>query len=174
MKSIVCDASPLVFLAKLNRLSLIPALLEGDVFILQCVVEEVLAEQAGPVESSRLEAFFRDERVQTVEFERQDAGLPPTSAALSRSDQLTLAWATEKQADWLIADDRLLRRVAIHHGISVIGFLGIVIGSAKRGILLPGEAREAIREAVSRHECRISVALYQRLLEELDRLEGNE
>lgn len=170
MKSIVCDASPLIFLAKLDRLSVIPAVLEGDVFVLQCVVEEVLAEHAGPVERCRLEAFFSHERVQTIEFD--DDQLQPASVTLSRSDQLTLAWAKENRADWLVADERLLRKIAINQGISVIGFLGILIQSAKRGILLPVEVRDAIREAVSRHQCRISVALYQRLIDELDRMEG--
>ena len=32
MSVIICDASPLIFLAKLNRLNLIAELLDGDIF----------------------------------------------------------------------------------------------------------------------------------------------
>ena len=47
MKTIVCDASPLIFLAKLNRLDLVARVLCGEIFVLRCVLDEVLSESAG-------------------------------------------------------------------------------------------------------------------------------
>jgi hypothetical protein len=41
MMTVVCDASPLIFLAKLDRLGLICGLLGKDAVVLQCVVDEV-------------------------------------------------------------------------------------------------------------------------------------
>ena len=40
---VVCDASPLIFLAKLDCLDLIPALLGDRIVVLQCVADEVLS-----------------------------------------------------------------------------------------------------------------------------------
>ena len=164
MRVVICDASPLIFLAKLDRLELIAAVLEGEVFVLKCVVEEVATENTDPVERARLNAFF--DSVEVVDFTASE--YPSTS--LSRSDRSTLQWAIENRADWLLADERLLRRIAAAEGISVVGFLGILVESARKGLLSAANARCAIDESVSRHGCRISVALYQRIRSELDQI----
>jgi predicted nucleic acid-binding protein len=166
MKIVVCDASPLVFLAKLDRLSLISSVLGGNVFVLKCVAGEVLSDRAGPQEQARLEEFL--EQVQIVDFEVSR----PASRSLSRSDQSVLVWAIENRADWLVADERMLRRIAIAERIKVVGFLGLLIAAAQRGILSRPQARLAIDDAVSKHGCRISVDLYQRLLAELKDVPG--
>jgi predicted nucleic acid-binding protein len=54
----------------------------------------------------------------------------------------------------------------------VVGFLGLLIAAAQRGILSRPRARLAIDDAVSKHGCRISVDLYQRLLAELKDVPG--
>jgi predicted nucleic acid-binding protein len=166
MKTIVCDASPLIFLAKLNRLDVLPQVLEGEIFVLRCVVNEVLTESAGSVERKRLDEFFASAEVVDFAVAEESAG------ALSRSDRSTLAWAIENGADWLLADERLLRRVATEEGIAVIGFLGVLLLAARRKVLSGAEVRDDIDACVSRHGCRISVALYQRLISELDALAG--
>jgi predicted nucleic acid-binding protein len=161
MKVVVCDASPLIFLAKLDRLSLISAVLGGNTFVLKCIVDEVLSESAGPHERVRLSEFL--EQAQIVDFE--DSRAP--SRSLSRSDQSVLVWAIENRADWLVADERMLRRIAVAEGIRVVGFFGLLIGAVQRGILSRSQARLAIDEAISKHGCRISIDLYRRLLAEL-------
>jgi predicted nucleic acid-binding protein len=164
MKIIVCDASPLVFLAKLNRLDLIPEILGDDIFVLRCVVDEVCSDRAGPLETVRLASFFEEARI--IDFHSPEC----PSSALSRSDWSTLKWASENHADWLVADERLLRQVAIEEGIQVVGFLGLLMEGARRDLLSPAEARSAVDDAVSRHGCRISVALYQRVIAVLEEL----
>ena len=166
MKTVVYDASPLIFLAKLNRLELIPRVLDAEVCVLRCVADEVLGGGAGPVERQRLLAFL--ESAEVVEF---DTPAEP-AGALSRCDRATLEWAIENRIDWLLADERLLRRIAAEKGIAVIGFLGLLLRAARRNLLSGCETRCAIDESVSRHGCRISVALYQRLLSELANFEN--
>jgi predicted nucleic acid-binding protein len=164
MKTIVCDASPLIFLAKLDRLGLLARVLPGKLFVLRCVVDEVLSESAGPAERRRLDAFI--ESVEVIDFDVPDE----PNGALSHSDRSTLAWAIENQVDCLLADERLLRRVAVQENIAVIGFLGVLLRSALQGILSVTQVRDDINNCVSQHGCRISIALYQRLMSELDRL----
>ena len=164
MKTIVCDASPLIFLAKLNRLDLVARVLCGELFVLRGVVDEVLSDSAGSVERHRLVAFL--ESVEVIDFEVPDEQL----GALSRSDRSTLAWAIENQVNYLLADERLLRRVAVQENIAVIGFLGLLLRSARQKILSVAEVRNDFNECVAQHSCRISIDLYQRLMSELDLL----
>lgn len=162
MRTVVCDASPLIFLAKLDRLALISATLGEDVVVLQCIVDEVVSDSAGPQERARLIELL--EQVEIVDFEASWA----PSRSLSRSDQSVLAWTVENRADWLVTDERMLRRIAVAEGVRVVGFLGLLIVAAQRGSLSRSEARLAIDDAVSQHGCRISIELYRRLLAELE------
>lgn len=158
---VICDASPLIFLTKLASLDLIQQVIPGRVVVLDCVVEEVLSEHASPVEVDCLRSWLK-----TVEVIQYEGSLFPSSA-LSRSDQSTLAWAVNHDASWLVADERLLRRVAKQRGIGVIGFCGILIKAVERGLLAAQEARAMLDGAVDQHGLRISVALYRRIVEVL-------
>lgn len=164
MKLVVCDASPLVFLAKLDLLRLIYEVLGGDVFVLKCVVDEVCSESALPMERDRLDAFFQNVTVVDSTESRHQ------SRSLSKCDHYTLTWAVDNDADWLVADERLLRRVAKGEGISVVGFLGLIVEGTRSELLATEEAVEAVDAAVSQHGCRISIALYQQVIKELKSL----
>lgn len=158
---VICDASPLIFLAKLAGLELIARVIPGKLVVLGCVVREVVCERAGPVEADRLRTWLQS--VEVIEYE--DSLFP--SSVLSRSDQSTLAWAVNHGAAWLVADERLLREVARQRGIGVIGFCGILVKAVQRGHLPAREARAMLDAAVDQHGLRISVALYRRIVEAL-------
>ncbi len=162
MSVVVCDASPLIILAKLDRLHLITDLLGNDIVVLQCVADEVLDERAGTLERQRLDGFL-SAIARVAAFEESDI----ESNALSDSDRYTLTYSIRNAVNWLVVDERLMRRVATEHGIAVMGILGLLVGAAKRGILTHAESELALREAVGVHGLRISVALYQRVLDEL-------
>jgi len=164
--TVVCDASPLIFLAKLDRLELIGELLGERVVVLECVAREVASEQAGPVEAARLRRFL--ERAEVVRTE----SVARLSRALSKCDEATLAWAVSHRPDWLLADERLLRRIAVAEGLRVMGFLGLLVAGSRSGALSIEEARATVNEAVSRHGCRISIALYRRVMQTLDATGG--
>jgi predicted nucleic acid-binding protein len=166
MTTVVCDASPLIFLANLNRLDLVSCVLGGRVFVLQCVADELQTENAGQVERQRLDRFLGTVEIPTFEIE------PGPSSALSHSDQSTLRWAIDHDIDYLLADDRLLRRVASAEGLTVIGFIGLLVAAAEREIITASEASDAVEQAIAQHGCRISIALYQRVMKELERI-GN-
>lgn len=158
---VVCDASPLIFLAKLDLLELIDRVARRQIVVLQCVAREVLSRQATPVELQRLQMWIQ--KVEVIDYE----GSIFTSDALSRSDHSTLAWAVENQAEWMIADERLLRRFAQAHGIKVMGFCGILMQAERQGHLSSEGARECVNQAIREHGFRISVGLYQKILSQL-------
>jgi predicted nucleic acid-binding protein len=160
-RCVICDASPLIFLAKVDALALLQALIPGRWVVLQCVVDEVLGVRAGPVEAERLRRWLAE--VEVIDYE---GSLFP-SRALSRSDQSSLAWAVKNHAEWLIADDRLLRRFAKEHHLGVIGFCGVLVKCVEHQLLDARGARELIDQAVGRHGLMISVSLYRRILDVL-------
>lgn len=73
----------------------------------------------------------------------------------------------ENRADWLLADERLLRRFAKDREIGVIGFCGILVKAVERGFLHAGQAHDMLNAAVDEHGLMISIALYRRIIEEL-------
>ena len=149
--TIVCDASPLIFLAKLGHLDLIRRVLGERVFVLRCVADELLSGKIDPAESIRLADFLASAEV-------IDSGPPGESAgALSRCDRATLTWAIDNKADWLLADERLLRRVAFARGLAVMGFLGLLLRAGHQGILSPAATRHAVAHAVPATALRISI-----------------
>ena len=159
---VVCDASPLIFLAKLNRLDLILPLLGPEVVVLQCVATEVTESgKAGEIELRRLNGFLKSVRI--VEF--NESAYSP--GRLSASDRQTLTYAVQQRADWLLADERLMRRIATEEGLATIGTLGLLAAAAKNGLVTTKEALADIEAAVSSHGFRISVALYQRFRAEM-------
>jgi len=129
--------------------------------VLQNVCNEIMSEQAGPAELDRLRKWLED--VEVVDYE--DRFL--STSALSLSDQSTLAWAFNHHAEWIVADERLLRCVALQRGIRVIGFCGILVKAVERGFLAASTARMMLDAAVDHHGLRISIALYRRILEAL-------
>ena len=162
MVTVLCDASPLIFLSKINRLDLIENVLGKKIKVLRCVAEEVLSEKAPPLEAQRLGVFF--ESAEVIDFVVTES----KSTALSQSDQSTLQWAITNQPDWLLVDERLLRNIARAEGLQVMGVLGLLASAVKNGSLSKQDAIADIRSLVNEGGFRISLQLYQRVLEELE------
>ncbi|MDF1812383.1 MAG: DUF3368 domain-containing protein [Verrucomicrobiales bacterium] len=162
MKTILCDASPLIFLAKIDQLELIFEVLEGEVSVLQVIVDEICSESANEIELMRLRAFLKS--VEIVDF--SDSEYP--SETLSKNDRSVLNFAIRNQVDWLVADERLLRRIAIENKIAVIGTFGILIGAVRKNLRTADEVQTMVDDLVGKHGCRISIALYQQIIKALE------
>ena len=158
---ILCDASPLIFLAKLTRLDLIARVTEARPLVLQVVVDEILHARAAPLEGERLRAWL--DGVDVV----VSKGSLFESSALSLSDRASLAYAFQKQVDWFLVDERLLRRFAKERGIRVIGFCGLLLRAFEKGILNRSEAQALLDRSIREHGLRISIELYQGIRERL-------
>jgi len=159
---VVCDASPIIFLAKVNLLQLMDTIPGGDCVVLELVANELLSGQADPIEKSRIENWLN--KIRIVSY----SGQIIKSQALSASDHASLSWAVKNKADWMIADERLLRRFARDKGIKVIGFCGILIKAVSDGILPADQARQALDETVGRDALRLSLPVYQAALRHLE------
>jgi len=160
--TVVCDASPLIFLAKLNRLDLITRLLGPEVVVVECVAREVThIERAGEIERARLEAFLAFATIAPF------TGSTFAAGRLSTCDRQTLGYALSQRPDFLLVDERLLRRIADEQGLVAIGTLGLLAAAVNHRHLSAADALHDLDLAVSRRGFRISVALYQRFRQEM-------
>ena len=122
---VVADTSPLLHLARIGRLELLPTVV-GRVTIPRTVWDELIqpgtrTDVAAIIETATWIDLVDDPGI-------QDIGLDPgETAAILLAEQLG--------ADALLIDERRGRAVAASRGIAVIGTLGIVAGAKRLGAL---------------------------------------
>lgn len=123
---VVADAGPLIHLAVVGHLELLPALF-GQVPVPDVVFAEV---QAGGVRPGALEIVEAAwvEVVDTSRLNGEIAALPPV---LDAGERAALAVAIDVSADLFLCDDRVGRRECGRRGVRVVGTLGILV-QAKR------------------------------------------
>jgi len=158
---IVADASPLIFLGKIGQLELIPSLFKGEILIPSSVRVEILAQPVSPAEERRLKGFLARCRIITVAHPEY------FSAGMSRSDNEALTLAVRRHADLLLADERLMRDMAVVEGIRPLGTLGILLLAMRKRLLNRKETHQLVEMLVRDHQFRISVALYDSVLSKI-------
>ncbi|MDE0024449.1 MAG: DUF3368 domain-containing protein [Spirochaetaceae bacterium] len=161
--TVVADASPLIFLGKIRRLALIDRVLGGDVVVPLQVRDEVLARPLDPAESDELHRFLATVRMERVDSPRAFA------AGMSRADNAAMTAAVRLEADLLLTDDRIVRRLAVVEGIPPLGTLGVLLRALRRGLLDRAEVRRLVDDLVRSHGFRIGVELYAAVNREVDR-----
>jgi len=147
--AVVSNSSPLIALARIERLDLLPAIFES-VLIPPAVAREIAP--AIPVPPTWL-------RIQGPNV------APPASLLRRRlgdGEREALALAIELKADWIILDDLPARRSAEATGLNVIGTLGTLV-TAKRAGLLKSIRPEL--DALLRTSFFLSPQLYDKLLQ---------
>jgi predicted nucleic acid-binding protein len=147
--AVVSNSSPLIALARIQRLDLLPAIFES-VFIPPAVAREI---------APSIPALPTWLRIQV-------ASVLPLAPLLRRrlgaGEREALALAIELRADWIILDDLPARRSAEANGLNVIGTLGMLI-RAKRGGLLKSIRPEL--DALLRTAFFLSAQLYDQVLQ---------
>jgi predicted nucleic acid-binding protein len=162
---VVADASPLIFLAKIRQLELIPRLFPGKLLVPTAVRDELLARPLRPDEENLLGAFLQNCTVVRVAKPRSFA------AAMSRADNAALTLAIRKNADLLLSDDRLIRRMARIENVRPMGTLGILLSAMKQDRLAPAATRQAVQALIRSHGFRIRIDVFEAVLSEIARFE---
>jgi predicted nucleic acid-binding protein len=156
---VVSNATPLIALAWLNRLDLLPTLF-GTVHIPQAVHDEIEhnPEAVGAAELSTA-PWLEISPVQntlavSLLFDQLDAG---------ESEAIVLA--RELQAGLLLMDERRGRRRAIQVGLDVVGTLGILIQARRQNLVGP---LRPLLDRLRQLPFHISEQLYQDVLQQVD------
>jgi len=126
----VVDTSPLVFLAKLDRLELLRNSAD-EILLPPAVLDEVRGHE--DVASSMIhDATGSWLNVKAAESRRIVEVLKP---AIGPGEAEALALAQEVRADRIVLDDLDARRHARRLGVSPVGTLGLLLGARLRGEL---------------------------------------
>jgi hypothetical protein len=146
--AVVSNSSPLIALARIQRLDLLPAIFES------ILIPPAVAREIAP----SIPALPTWLRIQAPSV------LPPASLLRRRlgdGEREALALAIELRADWIILDDLPARRSAEATGLNVIGTLGTLLTAKRSGLL------ESVRpelDALLRTSFFLNPKLYDELL----------
>jgi predicted nucleic acid-binding protein len=134
MKVVVSDATTLIVLQRISRLDLLAVL--DEVLVPPAVWEELTRDYRFPSQVVRVEPV-RDRKL--VGF---------LHAFLDPGESEAIALAKERALP-LIIDEKKGRRAARRLGITITGFLGLVLFAAERRVLTPGQAMEVVEGAMA-------------------------
>ena len=154
---IFCNTTPLIALAGIGQLDLLPRLF-GTIHLTQSVVEECAA--GGPIPVPELRALSWARTVAADE-----PTLPGLLLSLVRGERDTLAMASKLGAERVIIDERIGRNMAELLGLPVVGTLGVLL-KAKDLRLIP-----SFRQAVLQMQMN-GVYYHPALVKRLCRLTG--
>ena len=158
---VILDASPVIFLGKLELLDLLAELKLGKLVVPEAVRDELLVPGAPAGVGPLLERFLADCQVVAVEE------LPEYAQTLSRADRCVLTLAGKRKAKLVITDDLPLRKLAALRGVKPLGTLGVLLLAVKRGVLSADTARNHLHVLVTRHNFRIGVDVYAEFLRQV-------
>ena len=152
---LVVDAAPLIFLAKINQLTLLAKLFDAEILVPDAVSKEILGPEVPPDEERLLTAFLSSCKTVNLRKPVRYAG------ALSFADNCILTLASRERANIVVSDDRLLRKTAVIEGFRVIGTLGILLRATRNSILATKDTEILLAELVLEHHFRISTSVYE-------------
>lgn len=127
---VVCNASPLILLAKIVRLDLLCQLYE-EVVIPASVLREIRAKPG--TEARQIGALIRSHRFRLGRATRR--ALKAVPADLGAGEREAIGLAVEIGADLVVLDDQQGRQVAREKGLSVTGTIGILLEAWERSMI---------------------------------------
>jgi predicted nucleic acid-binding protein len=152
---VVCDCSPVIALGICNRLDLLERLFE-TVLIPKRVFMELTV--PGKPVAGKIVAWAQAKVVEAKAEHLIQAYNRTLDAG--EAEALSLYW--EKEADFLLIDEKKGRKVAIANGVKVIGTLGILLLSKQQGFL---NAIKPMMDLLQQSGIRISEELYRTTLQ---------
>lgn len=159
----VTNTSPLIFLAKLDRLELLRKAAD-EIFVPSAVIEEIRqhADEASEKIEETLSSWLQVKQVRDRQI------IDVLLADLDYGEAEAIALAREMGADRIVMDDLDARRLAWRLNLNVIGTLGLLLGARLRGEL--ASLKQEI-DRLHREGFRVSAALVEAVLREAGELE---
>ncbi len=155
---VVSNTSPITNLAAVGQLNLLQQLY-GTIIIPQAVYQELTS--AGDTIPGATEVqTFNWIQVQQVTNRTLVNSL---LNQLHQGESEAIALAIELQADWLLIDEELGRKVAANNQLKFIGILGVLIEAKQRG-LIPS-VKSVLDNLINQAEFWVTEALYNRVLQ---------
>jgi predicted nucleic acid-binding protein len=142
---VVANATPLIALSLIGELDLLPRIFD-EILVPKAVYEEIVVEGAGRPGS---EAVSAAPWLQ-VQASKTTSSLEPLLLGLDSGELQTLLLAQEVQADWVLIDERLGRRVARAMGLEIKGTVGVLLAAFLAGLISKEQALKAVHTLVEK------------------------
>ncbi|MEW6096854.1 MAG: DUF3368 domain-containing protein [bacterium] len=155
---VVSNATPLISLAKINKLHLLKSMY-GTLYIPEAVYEEIALkgkERSGAQEVEKAE-WIKREKVQNR------LSINILRATLSAGESETLVLASELNGDLVLLDEKPARIMADRIGINKTGTLGILVAAKSGGLI--SEVKPYVDELIAK-DFRVSNELYLEILKQ--------
>jgi predicted nucleic acid-binding protein len=152
---VIADAGPLIALAGVDKLSILPTLFES-VTIPESVRQECLAKPS--IDAQRIDAAVTDGWLLVHQKQTRSAPLSASLAA-GETDSIHLALQTP-EASLLIMDNRLARRYALSKDLHIIGTVRLLDLAEQHGLII---SAEDIIQDMRVSGYRVSISLLQKL-----------
>ncbi len=157
---VVSDTSPILNLARIDRLVLLPSLFV-KVLIPSAVYEELLASSCDlptPID-------FGADTWLAVDSPKDGNRVQQLSADLDPGEAEAIVLALEHGADLLLVDEKRGRRIAVSMGLRVTGLLGIIATAKRVGLI--DEVKPILDDLIQRARFWIGPKLYAEVLTEV-------
>ena len=156
--TIVCNTSPISNLAAIGQLALLQQVYSSIVIPL-AVSDEIakvaaIYTQAALVPSQpwiTIQSVADTTVVQRLQSKKLDAG-----------ESEAIALALELDAELLVIDEQLGRRIAIDEGLNIIGLIGVLLEAKSRGLI--AKVKPLMDDLIVQARFRISMQLYTDIL----------
>lgn len=135
MAVVIADAGPLIALAKINQLKLLPALFSSTVQITQAVADECLLRQSS--DADLIADALQSGWLQTVDNPTFNH---PLSRSLGLGEQTSIEYALQaNDKTLLIMDDALARKQALRLQLSIVGTAAVLFMAQRKGLIMNAE-----------------------------------
>ena len=165
----ICDAGPLIALAKLNRLELL-AKVYDEVRVPSAVYREVVTQglEHGAADARIMQLFWEQREWPITDVPEELLSSLQPSSILDAGEMEVLALASASPDALLLIDDELARREARRLGVDVKGTLGVLVTALRQEALTFQELEILIQQIVARPDIWIGARLCEGVLKGLE------
>jgi predicted nucleic acid-binding protein len=167
---VLCNASPLIALGKLNRLDLFAGLF-GEVQVPRAVYDEVVMQglTRGAPDALTVRLFWQRKQWPIVDVPETllSAYVPPVVLDPGETDVLALAQSLANPL--VLLDDEVARAEARRLKLRLCGTLGILVRAHRQGLLSFDQTELLVREIAARPDIWIAARLCEQVLASLHR-----
>ncbi|MEW5937753.1 MAG: DUF3368 domain-containing protein [Candidatus Thermoplasmatota archaeon] len=164
---VVADASPLIYLAKVGKISLLRDLFGRVAIPREVFAEAVVRAQGEFPEAAQIETAIDEGWLEVCDV-LFDKKLLNLVTELDKGEIEVIALSKKTDADLTLMDDAVGRRVAESFGLNVKGTLYVILCAFKRGILSKKDTMRTIQKLVVAG-FRLSSEIYGALVSELEK-----
>ncbi len=166
---IVSNASPLIYLAKINKLELLKKLF-GKIFIPPEVYQEavVRGREEKFLDAIRIEKAIKDGWIEVNKTEKLAEEIKVFADEIDAGELETIGLARKLKASLVLSDDAPARAIAESFGLNSKGTIYVLLRAYKEKMLPKKNVKELVNE-LSSLGFRISQEVYIEFLEKLEK-----